>query len=225
MAVVSYNEANAMLIAIINADAQRRFLSGTIDSKKASPSQIKEALLLSDSQVVMADIDNPYHYRNLVASNELDHGAEIPGAVPRVVIVMIKVAAADTEFVPGIRGKWGWDQIERWRRNHNAVYGPYAHDAANSPLGAKICLKGNRLGFTGTKAVVMRAPAFVIDRATPACQADQSQTPIVVSGGVFYLHQEGMVSDMLFQEHAKIWQSGIASLNQRAIALLSSTDE
>lgn len=224
MGAVNYSAANAMLIAIVNADSQRRFVAGTIDSKKASPGQIKEALLLADSQVVMADADNPYHYRNQELSAALDHGDAIPGGVMRPCTVVIKVSDDSDFLVDGIRGKWGSDQIERWRRNHNNVYGPYEHDAAFSPLAGKVVFKGNKILFTGSKAFIRRAPEFVIDRDTPACQADESQTPLVVSGGVFYLHQDGVVSDTLYQEHAKVWQSGMAGLQQRAIALLSSTE-
>lgn len=225
MGVVSYSKVNAMLIAIVNIDSQRRFTAGTIDSKKASPDQIKESVLISDSRVVIADADNPYHYRNLLPQAELDHGDSIPGGVMRPCTVLIKVNSADVRYINGIRGPWGADQIERWRRNHNNLYGPYAHNDVNSPLAGKICFKGNKLLFTGYKGRIMRAPEFVIDRTTPACQADESQTALVLSGGVFYLYQEGMVSDALFAKHEQIWSGGIAKLEQRALALLNNTEE
>src|SRR4051812_39299241 len=111
MGVVSFNNVSAMLIAIVNLDSQRRFTANTLDSKKASVGQQKEAILLADSQVVIADADNPYHYRNLVASADLDHGDAIPGGVMRPVTVKVKIAPTDSTYVAGIRGPWGADQI------------------------------------------------------------------------------------------------------------------
>lgn len=225
MGVVSYAQVNKMLIAIVNLDAARAFAVDTFSSKKASAGQVREAIVVADSQVVLADIDNPYHYRNLVASADLNHGDSIPGGVTRPVVILVKVAAADAIYKPGIRGPWGADQIERWRRNHNNIYGPYAHDVANSPLGAKVALKGNKIFFTGSKARTMRAPEFVIDRATPACQADESQTMLVLSGSVFLLYQEGFVSDLLFKAHEEVWLKGMESLRARALAILGNTEE
>jgi hypothetical protein len=224
MGLVDFNSANAMLIGIVNLDTQHRFQSGVIDTQTVAVGKIKEALLLADSQVVLADIDNPYHYRDLQPSGDMDHGDHVPGGVMRPGLVLIKIAPA--VYVAGIRGKGiTSDQIERWRRNHNNVYGPYAHNDPNSPLGAKYTFKGDKIYFTGSKARIMRPPPFVIDRATPSCQADEIYTALNVSGGVFYLHEEGMVSDALFNEHKGIWEGGIKGLQQRALALLGNTEE
>lgn len=224
MADVSYDKVNAMTIAAVNLDSQRRFLPGTIDSGMASVDQVKEAILLADSQVVLADVDNPYHYRDLQASADLDHGDSIPGGVMRPCTILVKIAPADAIYIAGVRGAWGTDQIERWRRNHNNIYGPLAHNVANSPLGAKIALKGNKLFFTGSKARIMRAPEFVIQRDPPACQSDEAYTQLVFSGSVFNLYQEGFVSDALFGRHQTVWEKGIEKLQQRAVALLGGTE-
>lgn len=224
MGDVSYDKVNAMTIAAVNLDSQRGFLPGTIDSGMASVDQIKEAVLLADSQVVLADVDNPYHFRDLQASADLDHGDSIPGGVMRPCTFLIKVATADAVYIPAVRGNWGTDQIERWRRNHNNIYGALAHNAANSPLGGKLALKGNKAFFTGSKLRLMRAPEFVIQRAPPACQADEIYTQLVFSGSVFNLYQEGFVSDSLFLQHKSVWEKGIEKLQQRAVALLGGTE-
>lgn len=225
MGVVSFSKVNAMAVAICNLDSQHRFLPATIDRSANSPGQIQEAVLVSDSMVVLGDVDNPYHYRNLQPSGDLDHGDSVPGGVMRPCTVLIKVGATDSVYVGGIRGRWTWDQIERWRENYHNLYGPYAHNATGSPLGGKFVFKGNKIGFTGSKARIVRAPEFVIDRTTPACQADEIYTMLVLSGAIWLLYQEGMVSDKLFTEHKAVWEPGLKALQARAIQLLGNTEE
>jgi hypothetical protein len=208
---VNYDNALMLLIGELNAGGAAAWVNVVAD-KKQSDGMLKECLLLGDNDVVGCYLDNPFSVYGepfLFLSDELDSGDAIPahtGALRD--LVFVKIAPEDADFVRSTRAH-SRDSIRRWRRNLNNTYGPVAHDALNSPLGARHWMGDGFIEFTGTKAKI-KLPQFTIDRQTPKCQADARHTGLVVSRGIFYAHKEGYVSDWLFDKHNANYTAGAA---------------
>lgn len=212
MGVVNLDKALRMLIHELNADPASAFVNTVTEDGKQGDAALKECLLLADADVCGLYLDNPlssYGEPFLALSAELDHGDAVPahGGALRD-IVFVKIAAADTEFVKSTPAD-SVEEIRRWRRNLNNVYSDVAHDAANSPLGARHKLEGGHVYFTGSKAKI-KLPQFSIDRATPACKADERHSGLVVSRAINYAHKEGYASDWLFAKHEGLFSAGAA---------------
>lgn len=217
MAQVDYTLASTMLIAIMTADKGSTFALSVTD-KKQSLGMIKEAILEGDADVVSAYLDNIYcpdREDFLALSADLQSGDELPDWVGKPDFmgapnqesrhgdrVEVKINSADSIYVPSTRAP-SVEQILKWRRNLNNIYGTTAHDALNSPLGGRHYIKNKRIYFTGHRAKIW-LPQFSIDRATPKCQANARHTSLVVSRGVIKAHKEGYVSDGLFTRHLEI---------------------
>lgn len=205
MPQVDYTEGLKLLVGELNAGGSDAWTTAVAD-KKQSGGMLKECLLLGDADAVGLYLDNPlsdYGEPFLVLSDELDHGVAVPahtGVVREIVFVKV---GADDSFVRSTRAP-SRQQIERWRRNHNQIYGAASHDTSGSPLGGFHRLEDGFVYFTGSKAK-LKLPQFEIDRATPKCQADARHTSYVVARAVMHAHKEGYVSDWLFAEKSKMW--------------------
>lgn len=217
MQVAQFNIVVPQVIGRINADSTQSFTIA-VDSDLQSVNKVKEAVWEADADVVLADIDNPFHTHGIAPSADLQHGASLAGVVSKPGKVEIKIAALDSVYEGAIKAPL--DAIRRWRRNLNGMYGPIAHDAANSPLGARYCIELGSLYFTGTVARVYRANDFTIDRTTPALQSNEIYSPLIVSGAISKLFMEGMISDVMFKTETDLFQKGLDRIRSRAGALL-----
>lgn len=212
MGVVNYTEVTKMVIGIINADSASGFATTVTDAKR-STGEIKEAILEADADVVLAYLDNlrhPYRAQFTDVSTDLAHGDEIPVHIGKHGKVVIKINSADSFYEPGVLAP-SVEMIRQLRVNRNNRYGTLAHNALLSPIGGRYRIEDNKLYFTGSAAKIV-VPTFAIDRATPACQAHEAHTSLVVSGAVAKLYKEGVVTVELHELHRRIASEGLAQI-------------
>lgn len=212
MGQVNYNAALELLIAELNAGGASAWTTSVSDPKTSS-GMLGECLVVGDSDVVAAYLDNTNNsFRTPFeqASADLNHGDKLPAHAGVPGRVEIKINSADSVYVPSEPAP-STRKILDWRRNLNGIYGTLAHNAANSPLGGRHRLEDGHLYFTGAFARVW-LPQFSIDRVTPKCQADESHTGIVVSRAVVYAHKEGYASDWLFAKHNDKSEKALAGI-------------
>lgn len=169
------------LIAAVNAAPAATWATtiSAVDDNRRNDTELDKIILAADARICAARAKrwgDGYRSLFLSLSGSIAHGTVLPDSLGPPEQILIKYAAADTDYKAGkYDSSVTLADIERWRANVGSRYGA-SHNAANSVLSGYFRLMGRQLFYTGSDA---KAQLATFTR-TAACQAPESDEDMLL---------------------------------------------
>jgi hypothetical protein len=191
MGVVNIVQAQKAIAAVLEVGPEDgTFAAASADQNLITADEIIEAILVIDMEVREWIADSPQNgHRGTYLVNSADivaSGSQVPPHAGKLGTIKIKLqsgAYVIGEEAPSISAFRLWQQ--------NPTIWPVA-----DVQGRYIIVDEDIIEFIGTAAQVKYVPPMTIDRATPACQAPEEYTGVVIRGALARLqraHNQALV--------------------------------